>query len=372
MRMKRIATWLFIAMILSGIMLVFGLLADIKKAGGINHMTFGLGVTHDINVFKEIDLNKAKRIEVRTTYCDTFLKKNSSDKVSASLTGSVATIDPGAVPTLEVYQSGDVIYIADKRPESNNRFFKLWFFSSNNLKLEISLPESFTGEVIYNGTSGNFTAMDMALKSLDLDITSGDVKLTHLSLQNGVNISSTSGNITAIEVKATDMQIESNSGDVILEQLSLDESLDIDSKSGNKKMKDILCDQVTVDSTSGDTIAERVRVDEMTVDSRSGKVDLKELVGGAQIATTSGDINITVLQPSDDYQLSAKSGSIHLTLPSDTGFELDAEVKSGSIRCDFELSDQEKEENSLTGRYGNGDINIDVQTTSGDITIKKR
>ncbi len=372
MRMKRIALWLFIAIIMSGIMLGFGFISDMKKAGGLNNMSFGLGTPYDIDLFKDMDLNTAKKIEIHTLSSDTHLKKGNSEKVSASLTGRVFTTDPGAVPTLEVNRSGDILYITEKRTDDKNFSLTTWSFSAHNLKLEITLPDSFKGEVTYNGSSGGFTTSDMSFERLDLNITSGDVHLANLTLKEDLKVSSSSGLIEVRGITAKTAQFKATSGDKVFENLTLEGTMQVDSSSGITKMKDIRCSQITLDSTSGDVIVERIQVSQFQADSSSGRVDVKELDGGARIKATSGDIDVTVSRSQDAYSLSASSGNITLTLPSETGFGLDAKVSSGNIRCAFDLANEEKKENRLAGTWGNGEIPIHADTTSGNITINKR
>jgi hypothetical protein len=371
MRLRKIAAWLLITVLVSGSMLALGLLADIKKAGGLGRMTFGLGKTYEIDIFQEVDLDSAKRIEIHTLVCDAYVTKGPSDKVSASLSGRVVTTNEGAVPTLRVSQKGDVITISERRSRESQSLIT-WSFSTNNLRLDITLPESFSGEVIGKGSSGNFTVSDLSLENVNIAITSGDAKLMGLNLQKGLKLSCSSGNMTVLDAKAKSAEINSNSGDKILENLNLEEKLYVHSSSGSTKLKDIFCNQIIIESNSGDISGERIHGQQIHADIRSGKVDLKDMEGGAQITSTSGDIHITALKPLESYQLSARSGNITLTLPDDTGFTLDSQVSSGNISCAFDLSNKIKEEKHLSGSFGNGEVLIKADTSSGNITIKKR
>jgi len=371
MRLRKIAAWLLITVLVSGSMLALGLLADIKKAGGLGRMTFGLGKTYDLDIFKEIDLNTATRIEIYTQVCDTYVAKDPSEKVSASITGRVVTTNEGAVPTLEVSQKGDVITISERRSRENQSLIT-WSFSTNNLRLDISLPESFSGEVIVKGSSGNFTASDLSLENMNIAITSGDAKLMGLNLQKGLKLSCSSGNMTVLDANAKSAELNSNSGDKILENLNLEEKLYVHSSSGNTKLKDIFCNQIIIESNSGNISGERIHGQQIRADVHSGMVGLKDLESSARITSTSGDINITVQKPLEAYQLSARSGNITLALPDDTGFTLDSRVSSGNINCAFDLSNKVKDEKHLSGSFGNGDILINAEASAGNFTIKRR
>lgn len=372
MRMNKIALWLLIAVLLSGMILGFSLVSDAKKLGGWDNMVFGIGSQYDVNEVKDIDLNNAKRIEIRTSSSDTSVFTSGSEKVKASLTGKVRTTDPGAVPTLEIEQSGDTIYIRELRTSQKNGSFVTWSFSTNNLKLDISIPGSFHGEISHNGSSGGFTTSNLNLNRLALDLSSGDIDLTNITLDEDLNVSSSSGNLVIKGLKAKTALLKSTSGNKTFEGITLAGILQITTSSGNNKLADITCQQIVMDSTSGEIRAERIKTDTFQAKSSSGNIVTTGLDGGARLKATSGNIEVTASNARGEYHLSASSGNIKLALPANTGFELDSQVSSGNIRCDFTLDNQNKGEKYLKGTVGNGEIPLRVDTTSGNITISKR
>jgi hypothetical protein len=77
------------------------------------------------------------------------------------------------------------------------------------------------------------------------------------------------------------------------------------------------------------------------------------------------------------YDATSHSGSVRITLTGDTGFELDANSFSGSIRSDLPLTgnvggDRGRRQRAVRGVYGNGSAVLHLTTFSGGIVIEKR
>ena len=60
-----------------------------------------------------------------------------------------------------------------------------------------------------------------------------------------------------------------------------------------------------------------------------------------------------------------------VTLPSSVGAELSVETGSGSIDSELAVTVQRWRRNSLTGRLGDGDGRITIETGSGSVRLRR-
>ncbi|MCX7773843.1 MAG: DUF4097 domain-containing protein [Clostridia bacterium] len=367
MKIAKIALWVFIALVISAVMFGVGLATDVAKMGGWDKVVFGVGTQYNVNDIKELNYTSARRVEITTTSSDTTLFSSDSDKVKAALTGSIRTTEPNAVPTLEVRQSGDVITITERR----QTFITFGFYSSN-VKLDISIPKRFSGEVVFKGTSGNFTTSNQKLEKLDVSVSSGDTDIENVELSGALNLSANSGNIKVNNVKASDTKIETSSGDKELYNLTLSGNASMNANSGQTKVQGLTCAEGRIESTSGDIEVSGVKAKAFYAKASSGEIIADIVEGKVQLESTAGDIETGIQNPKDEIKLQASSGEVTLSLPEETGFKLDSQASSGNIHCKFDLSSKESERNALSGIAGSGEIPVFITTHSGDININKR
>jgi len=73
-----------------------------------------------------------------------------------------------------------------------------------------------------------------------------------------------------------------------------------------------------------------------------------------------------------DFDGEATTGSIHLTLPKDSSFHLDAHVTTGRITNDFPAIFTVNTGKILKGEVGSNPTNtVRAKTTTGSITIRR-
>lgn len=292
----------------------------------LSSFSLGFGKAYDVNETEEINWSNADKIDIIVTSTDTRVLESSGDKVKAELKGTIRTTDPNVIPTIELSQSGNVITIREKRKAITT------FFTSSDIVLNITIPKDFSGDLLYKGTSGNFSASDLRLNSLALSITSGDTRLERIETKKDTIIKCTSG---------------------------------------ESELYDIKCDEASINCTSGDILIDLINSDYTSVKSLSGEIDVKDFSGAITLQTTSGDITATANDPEKEINISATSGNIRLGLPENEGFELFSRATSGDINCEFDLDKSSSSEHKLEGKSGNGEIPITIKATSGNIKISK-
>jgi hypothetical protein len=242
---------------------------------------------------------------------------------------------------VDVVPSGDTVRVT----ESSSNFF--WFFGSRSLRYRITVPSgaqadihTASGEIDVEGLSG----------AVSLASVSGDVHASDLT--GGLTVGTTSGEVKLNDITGK-LNIESISGDVTLEDGKIDGAT-VSTTSG----------EVTLDGVAGALKLTSVSGDIRVRDAHDGQLDL---------SATSGEIEYEgSLASASANTLDSISGDIHLRLPEDSGFRLDASTVSGDLSSEFELRDGAAARRSLSGIAGTGAATLTIGTTSGDIEIERQ
>lgn len=162
-----------------------------------------------------------------------------------------------------------------------------------------------------------------------------------------------------------ELAVDVVSADVDIDSLAVDGDINCDGVSGDVEMRGFACRHLHISTVSGEArlsgAAERIEYS-----STSGGMRAENLTAGCQVETdtVSGDIELSFAGCPGAVDGSSTSGEFTLRLPSDVGFQLDYDTVSGDLNCDFP---------GLKDVYGDQALfRIDVSTTSGDLTIRKK
>ncbi|MGH9830010.1 MAG: DUF4097 family beta strand repeat-containing protein [Blastocatellia bacterium] len=105
-------------------------------------------------------------------------------------------------------------------------------------------------------------------------------------------------------------------------------------------------------------------------------VTLEGVVGRIDLTDKRGDIQVTFAHPPhDEVRIADESGSIDITLPGQSNFEISAVSRKGDIENDFESASLKSSSSGdttvLQGAYGTRGPRITLSTTYGTISIHK-
>jgi hypothetical protein len=187
------------------------------------------------------------------------------------------------------------------------------------------------GDLLLDGSSGAVTTQGTA-GNLMVDVGSGSVRVTRHT-GNG--------------------SIDTGSGGVEVTGLRGDE-LNVDTGSGSVKLSDVVVGSLLVDTGSGDVEASGVQADVVNVDTGSGSVEF---------GLTHAPRDITV---------DTGSGDVTFAVPDGLNADVVLETGSGSIELDFALEIRRWERDEVRGVIGTGGGRIQIETSSGDIRLRKR
>ena len=153
---------------------------------------------------------------------------------------------------------------------------------------------------VHNG-SGDTVVHDCTVVQLSLQSTSGDITVTNVDGAKGaVRAESTSGDIGLTDVKADGLTTLNTSGDTLLCRVAVTQSLRMTTTSGDVEILQSDAASLSLRSGSGDITALLLSSKRFFVDTTSGDVAHPESDyehgGLCEINTTSGDVDITVLE----------------------------------------------------------------------------
>ena len=177
------------------------------------------------------------------------------------------------------------------------------------------------------------------------------------------------GGTLSIEYQEGKMAVNDNSAKLLTLYLPADllDSLQIDTVSAGVLAADLNLNELDIETVSGSVILTGLSARELDVQTVSGDVQLyAQLVHSVGVDTTSGDFYLEVVgsRPSE-IEVDTISGDATLSLPAETGFTLEFETGSGDLDTgSFQVSRR-------NGAYtsGDGSCMIEVDTTSGDLTL---
>jgi DUF4097 and DUF4098 domain-containing protein YvlB len=126
-----------------------------------------------------------------------------------------------------------------------------------------------------------------------------------------------------------------------------------------------------LDIESGNLQGDRL-LGPVTLTTRNRTIDLDDVSGPVTVANRNGAVSVTSAAPLGPVDITNQHGSVDLGLPEHASFAVDAEARNGNLENDFGLDTQDEGDlHRLTGTVGSGGTRVRVQTTDGDVTIRK-
>jgi DUF4097 and DUF4098 domain-containing protein YvlB len=190
--------------------------------------------------------------------------------------------------------------------------------------------------------------------TLTVNTTAGDVSVTGIA--GPLVVETVAGDIRIAQARRL-AKARAMAGDITLTDVDADAGLDAGTFSGDVRLERVKARRLAVDGTSGDIVAIDVAADD------------------AMLKTISGDVEFSgPLAANGRYELRAHSGDVRMTIAGSTGFTLEATTFSGSVRPDaaLGLTTTATTRRSTRGTVGNGSARVVASTFSGEIVITKR
>ena len=212
------------------------------------------------------------------------------------------------------------------------------------------------------GVSVDYTLTIPAQASIEIESASGAITISHV--KGAISVESASGTVNVTGAERLE-EIETMSGRVELVDSTLEGDPEVSSMSGSILVRNVNAQALRLETVSGRIEASANVSQRLDMSSVSGRL---ELVGR--------------LSRNGRYSIESHSGTVHLALSGDTGFELEADSFSGSIRSDFPARTTQQTSRDSRGRsrsvramratYGDGSATLEIQTFSGSIVLERR
>lgn len=203
---------------------------------------------------------------------------------------------------------------------------------------------------------------------LSLDTGSGEIKVG--GGQGELSADTGSGDVVVGQHQGR-VAADTGSGDVIIEDLQGD--LAADTGSGDVLVRGAHSARLVADTGSGDVTLENV-TGELVVDAGSGDVSATGLTAGSGVSVDTGSGNIRLagdLAAVRQLSLSAGSGDIEIHTNGAPDARLRIATGSGDIAVDLPaMREVRAEEGSFAATLGAGAGHWELETGSGDVTVK--
>jgi hypothetical protein len=261
---------------------------------------------------------------------------------------------------VKVAEASTISVTVDLQVRSNSRAWtKRWLerntpvFEDSNSVLEVRLPEGERRGLVLVGfvqTRGRLEVVVPPSCRLEVKTASGDVKIAgEATLSGPVRVSTSSGDVR-VGGGVHELIVQTASGDVRAAGSPL-AGFEADTASGD----------VTLVAGSAKAI----------VDTTSGDIRLEKLTGDLSADTSSGDVWATWNQLPVGSKVRARtsSGDVRLRLPDGTPLKGEIDTTSGRIRSQFPAK-ADKRGHTLTFQATGDGVELDVRTSSGDVSLR--
>ena len=185
-----------------------------------------------------------------------------------------------------------------------------------------------------------------------------------------IEVRSISGNVNVAPIGGR-ARINSVSGDVEILGAA---GADVDLVSGDLRVENIAGDAY-VKAVSGDIRLSGIK-GSVGAESVSGDIELKGVSEAASVTgkIVSGSMTYEgMIKLGGRYELEAHSGTVRMTIPASSSFDLEADTFSGVIDSEFEIQVSGKiSPREVRGTVGKGGATVRLKSFSGDIELKKR
>jgi DUF4097 and DUF4098 domain-containing protein YvlB len=227
---------------------------------------------------------------------------------------------------------------------------------------------------------------DVTVTQRDADVkistTHGDVQVSQI--KGNVDVTSHKGDIQISQVTG-DVHLDGKADDITLTDISgvalLDGEFFGDTKLSHigKSVKfhstrtDLELGQLDgeLNMDSGDLHATSVH-GPFEVHTRAKDIRLEDISGPITIENSHGEIDLHPKSPFGDVNVSNHQGAIHIVLPENAGFAVNARSSRGELESDFELNVTKTGDDRVAqGNVGKGGNKLQLTTDHGTIEIRK-
>jgi len=193
----------------------------------------------------------------------------------------------------------------------------------------------------------------------------GDTRLSfdETIIVGSLTITSDTGDTYVNNVETEDVSIESDTGNIVLRDVLADGSITLSNNTGNISLTDVTGEDITSTDDTGNTTFTRVIGDQVSIDVDTGRITLENstFTGALVITSSTGDVIITEAMATS-YDIESDTGDVRLTFEDTSMFSYDLKTDVGNIKVDG-ISQGTRHVTT------NGSIQIKIDVDTGNIRI---
>lgn len=215
---------------------------------------------------------------------------------------------------------------------SNEKWYNSIYVNKNSPKITVYLPASDYASLVIEESTGDIEiSKDFAFKSIDVSLSTGDVKC-YASVTESINIVASTGDIYAENISANSINLTVTTGDVNVSDVTCDKNITIGVSTGKAYLTDIACQNFSSTGRTGDiTLRNVIATEKCSIERSTGNVtfensDATELF----ITTSTGNVEGTLLT---EKVFITKTGTGHINVPNSiTGGRCEITTTTGNIK----------------------------------------
>ena len=199
-------------------------------------------------------------------------------------------------------------------------------------KITVYLPESEYSSLVIEESTGDIEiSKDFEFKSIDISLSTGDVKC-YASAKEAIKIVASTGDIYAESISASSLDLTVSTGRVTVSDITCEGDITIGVSTGKAYLSDIVCKNLTSTGSTGDISlknvisTEKIYIERSTGDVTLEGSDATELF----ITTDTGDVKGSLLT---DKVFIIKTDTGRINVPnSNTGGRCEITTDTGDIK----------------------------------------
>lgn len=262
--------------------------------------------------------------------------------------------------------------------------------AGGHITVEPSDDNTFRVEMFVQKNGSYYTPDDTELEDYDIDISQNSNSITAEAKRsdnrrwNFWNRNNFSISFTVYAPAETSSELRTSGGHITAK--GLDGRQNIRTSGGHLKLMDLIGNveartsggHITVSNFEGELSA-RTSGGHIDTDNANGVLDLrtsgghitlKESSGSADARTSGGSITADMVSISDFLELRTSGGSIDITVPGDTGYNL--ALRGNGVPSTVQNFSGEISRNQINGEMNGGGPNISARTSGGRVSLSFR
>jgi hypothetical protein len=321
-----------------------------------------------VSAIEILDRRSASGIVIQNNLrASIVLTQTNRGDIEIALRGDVDTNRRRCMPELQFTQRGGILTASLETCSRPTLFMSM----RGRLAVEVSVPRGWQGDYSVDASSAEVVTNDARLGDIDLEVSSGSLAVGNVEGRDA-RFAMSSGSLRGASIRANSVVVDTSSGNVDIDAIDA-RTVSIDSSSGGVSVDEIAGD-VEVDISSGGLRLDfRGQPGSLVAETSSGGMRVAGMDGPVEIDSTSGGVHIDFARFAADSKIESSSGNVRISLPADSGLDIDLDTSSGRIRVDFPVTVQGSlDDDEVQGRIGDGGPTLEVDAGSGDITIEAR